>query len=43
MTEYVTEQFTPQERATLEPFVRRHGVAALARVLFNSGEFMQVD
>ena len=21
MTEYVTEQFTPQERATLEPFV----------------------
>ncbi|MFM7152085.1 MAG: DUF1553 domain-containing protein, partial [Gemmataceae bacterium] len=33
----------PEERATLQPFVRRHGLEALARVLFNSNEYIQIE
>jgi hypothetical protein len=34
---------TQRERTLLEPFVQKHGLAALVRVIFNSAEFMQVD
>jgi hypothetical protein len=32
-----------REQALVRPFVERHGLAALCRVVFNSNEFMQVD
>ncbi len=34
---------TPRELAAVAPFVERHGLEALCRVLFNSGEFSQVE
>ncbi len=33
----------PRERALLRPFVERHGLEALCRVLFNTSEFVQVE
>jgi hypothetical protein len=32
-----------RERSAVTAFARRHGLAALARVVFNSNEFLQVD
>jgi hypothetical protein len=32
-----------RERALLRPFVERHGLEALCRVIFNTSEFVQVD
>ncbi len=34
---------TSAEERLVVPFVERHGVAALARVLFNTSEFLQID
>jgi mono/diheme cytochrome c family protein len=34
---------TARERGLVTPFVKRHGLAAFCRVVFNSNEFMQVD
>jgi hypothetical protein len=33
----------PRERALIKPFVERHGLPALCRVLLNSNEFLQVE
>jgi hypothetical protein len=32
-----------RELALVVPFVRRHGLEAFCRVVFNSNEFVQVD
>ena len=34
---------TPAEERVVVPFVERHGAAALARVLFNTSEFLTID
>jgi hypothetical protein len=34
---------TEREQVLVRPFVERHGLAALCRVVFNSNEFIQVD
>jgi Protein of unknown function (DUF1553)/Protein of unknown function (DUF1549)/Concanavalin A-like lectin/glucanases superfamily/Planctomycete cytochrome C len=34
---------TPAEERVVVPFVKRHGAAALARVLFNTSEFLTID
>jgi hypothetical protein len=34
---------TAAEERLVVPFVKRHGAAALGRVLFNTGEFMQIE
>jgi hypothetical protein len=38
-----TRRPDPRERALIRPFVQRHGLPALCRVLLNSNEFLQVE